>query len=113
MTYLTSPKSPASAKRPYQILWLFYRPFSFINILCSTLALFVVFKGGLQGLPGALLIKLCGYGLCLGYHCLLKPSYLFYFRNSGYKLASLYIKIFLIDFAAMLPPLILILFIVA
>lgn len=84
-------------KRLATLIFHFYRPVFFVNLLFSFCAIFNLIKLGLVAMPIVLIIKLFGYLVCLGYQYLFAAKSYFYYRNAGFSARQMYAYIFMLD----------------
>ncbi len=84
-------------KRLATLIFHFYRPVFFVNLLFSFCAIFNLIKLGLAAMPIVLLIKIFGYLMCVGYQYFFSAKSYFYYRNAGFSARQMYTYIFIFD----------------
>jgi hypothetical protein len=78
----------------------FYKPLLAISLIFTGCALSVILKlgGDTVAIRIALILKLSGYFVCVGYQYFMSPKVYFYYRNAGYSARRMYAYTFTIDF---------------
>ncbi|GAA4313843.1 hypothetical protein GCM10023149_09760 [Mucilaginibacter gynuensis] len=88
--------------RLFTLICHFYKPIAFINILFTGLSIYAFIKNGVEHLSIPSILKLFSYTVVVGYQYFFSAKSYFYFRNAGYSVRSLYVRVFVLDFAAFL-----------
>lgn len=84
-------------KRLATLIFHFYRPVLFINLVFSFCAIFNLIKLGLAAMPVVLVLKLLGYLICVSYQYFFSAKSYFYYRNAGFSARQMYTYIFILD----------------
>ncbi|MCD8742060.1 hypothetical protein LT679_15710 [Mucilaginibacter roseus] len=84
-------------KRLTTLIFHFYRPVFFVNLIFSLCAIFNLIKLGLVAMPIVLVIKIFGYLMCVGYQYFFSAKSYFYYRNAGFSAKQMYTYIFILD----------------
>ncbi|MCC8407477.1 hypothetical protein LJ707_00945 [Mucilaginibacter sp. UR6-1] len=84
-------------KRLTTLIFHFYRPLFFINLVFSFCAIFDLIKFGLRAMPIVIIIKLFGYLVCISYQYFFSAKSYFYYRNAGLSARLMYTYIFILD----------------
>lgn len=85
-------------KRLKTLVFHFYRPVIFMNLLFTLGSLYQGVLFGAASLPIAIAIKLFGYFVTVSYQYFFEPKSYFYFRNAGYSARQMYAYTFTLDF---------------
>ncbi|OCX51460.1 hypothetical protein BEL04_15650 [Mucilaginibacter sp. PPCGB 2223] len=81
------------------LIRIFYKPIFIISILFSCGSVRLVQLAGWSFLLMALLLKISGYGLIMGYQYLMSQKTFYYYRNAGVSMRMMYLQTYTFDFA--------------
>ncbi|RYY33472.1 MAG: hypothetical protein EOP46_16315 [Sphingobacteriaceae bacterium] len=85
-------------KRLKLLVFHFYKPVIFMNLLFTFGGLYQGVVFGIAALPIAIVIKLFGYFVTVSYQYFFDQKIYFYYRNAGYSARQMYTYTFALDF---------------
>ncbi|QJD97644.1 hypothetical protein HH214_18050 [Mucilaginibacter robiniae] len=80
------------------LLFQFYKPLFFWNLLFSVAGIADLWINGFGQLVGSFIVKFVGYAASVGFQYYFSPQVYYYYHNAGYRLKNLYAGAFALDF---------------
>lgn len=85
-------------QKRFLVLFQFYKPMFFWQILFSGVAFRDIYINGIGQFGGSCFIKICGYISAVWFQYYFSDKTYYYYRNAGYPIRRLYMTVFCIDF---------------